>query len=163
MADDAGKMSQIQQKLERERKILDGNIRMRQATQNGQVQAQLDNAIRENRKGISYLEGVLRETQARSVGGRMSNLSLGGQNGGPAPPRHGQQQGYRGQMSPPRSQTGAPYIGDVGGYGDPRARGYSDIGQDQGMPARGPFSPGPPGSPTSKNRPNYSKLGMWAK
>lgn len=153
-------MSQIQQKLDRERKILDGNIRMRQATQNGQVQAQLDNAIRENRKGISYLEGVLRETQARSVGGRMGNLRLGEQNGGPATPRHGQQQGYRGPMSPPTSQTSASYIGDLGGYGDPHSGGYTRIGLDQGMPSRGPFSPGPPGSPTTKNRPNYSKLGM---
>lgn len=149
MADDAGKISDVQRKIDLQRQLMNGKIKMRQASDNPQVQAQLDTSINDGRKAISYLENALRELQSR-----MRSMSVE-QNGRAAAPRSSRQSQPL-PMLPGTIQTGGS---GRGGYGDPAYPGYSDASTDQGMPARGPFSPPAPGSPSSKTRPNYSKLG----
>lgn len=153
MAEDAARIADVQKKIERERIMLDATIRARQAHDNPQAQARADNQIREGQRGLQYLENSLRELQTRQ---RMGGMNLN-QNGAPAPPRHGQSSSYHG---PPQSgQQRQSYADNRSSYGDPKHGGYSNIHVDQGMPARAPFGPTTPGSPTSKPRPNYSKLG----
>lgn len=146
---DESKISDVQRKIDLQRQLMNGKMKMRQASDNPQVQAQLDTSINDGRKAISYLENALRELQSR-----VGNMSID-QNGRAPPPRNSR------QSQPLPSLPGAIQTGGFNhaGYGNPAYPGYSDASKDQGMPARGPFSPPAPGSPSTKTRPNYSKLG----
>ncbi|KAF1989428.1 hypothetical protein K402DRAFT_272425 [Aulographum hederae CBS 113979] len=144
----------VQRKIERERALITAANNMRQSTNNPAVLSRLDTQIRDGRRNIEYLEGRMRELQMRRMGSDMDNMSLGqNNNGGPAPPAHGQPSGYGG------SQDGRGYT-RPGDYGTAGSSGYSDLsGGTMPMPPNAPFArPGPSSSP--KPRANYSKLDL---
>ena len=152
-------ISQVFHKIEREKALIHAANAMRQSS-NPQVQHSLDAQVREGRRNIDYLEGRMRELQARRG---MENMSIDPRsNGGPAPPAHG------GNISPnrqmplsPQSQSRGGYSSNQGDYGDPGQGGYmNQLGAGTGaMPPKAPYGPSGPGSVVPKARPNYSKLG----
>lgn len=129
---------------------MDGASAMRQSTPNPQLQAQADVQMRESRRNIEYLDGLLRDLQMRQG---MDNMSIGDRNsGGRHPAYTGQQQSQYQPYGPDHVRAGS----DGPDYG---SGGYSDPRNPTPGPRRGPFGPpGPGGQP--KGKPNYSKLGM---
>lgn len=162
-------IGQVCHKIEREKALIHAANAMRQSS-NPQVQHSLDAQIKEGRKNIGYLEGRLNELQMRRMGQGMDSMSIGSSNnGGPAPPPHGnlspqQQNLHNNAFGPPNPppKTGMPgYLPDQGGYGSVGQGGSMDqLGGGQGMvPPRPPYGPPAPGSGMPKARPNYSRLG----
>ena len=152
MGDDV--IHDVQNKIEREKTLINGFNQMRNSTNNPAVQSQAENRIRQAQRNITYLQQTMQELQSRRLGQNMSNMSLGDQNGGARQP------GYGGQS---RYPDGSPYgPQDVGAgkradYGDGN---YSDLRNPAPGPNRAPYGPpGPGGAGTPKARPNYSRLG----
>lgn len=149
MSDDA-LIADIQSKIEREKRLIDGFTRMRQSANNPAVQANSDVQIRDSRRNIQYFESKLKELQMRRS---MGNISVGGD-------AHGSS-GYGGQTRPPGVSPYGPQ--DVGtrerpDYGE---GGYSTLDNPATGPPRAPFAPPGPGSSGGpKGRLNYSRLGM---
>lgn len=143
--DNSKTINDVRGKIERERRIMNGASAMRQSSPNPALQAQADVQIRESRRNIDYLDGILRDLQMRSG---MSNMSLGdGGRGNSQGGYTGQQQSYRGgnPYGPEHVRAGSVDAPDGSGYGDRH-------------PSNAPFGPsGPAGTPKAK--PNYSKLG----
>lgn len=164
----------VQRKIKREEKLIQGAMMMRNSTQNTSVQAQADNQIRESRRNIEYFEKTLRDVQMRRTSQGVGNLSLdpgGGSASGAGRPSTSSQARTGGSTAQSRSsdppQLSATFVpGGLGfedtEYGDLGSGGYSgqlDAGNGT-MPAQGPFTPPPPGTSVAKIRPNYSRLGM---
>ena len=150
MSDEA-LIADIQAKIEREKRLIDGFTRMRQsAGSNPAVQANADVQVRDSRRNIQYFESRLNELQMRRGMGGMSMTDTG-PSGGQA---YGAQGGY-----PPRSAPYGPQdVGSPADYGD---GGYSTSANPATGPPRAPFAPpGPGGGGPPKGRPNYSRLGM---
>ena len=149
MADDA-LIADIQSKIEREKRLIDGYTRLRQSANNPAVQANTDVQIRDSRRNIQYFESRLNELQARRG---MGNMSLGG-SGNNASSYGGQQPG--GPGSSPFGPQDIGY-GEQPDYGD---GGYSTPGNPATGPPRAPFAPPAPGTGAGlKSKPNYSRLG----
>lgn len=155
MNDDAA-IQDLNKKIEREKALIKGYEHMRQATQNAQVQSQVDSQIRDARKNMQYFEQTQRDLQRRKMGSDMGKMSISGK-GGPATPVKGR--------GPPvqtgqgmNNQQGYGY-GGGGGYGIPGPGGYSDGGAPGQMPPRAPYAPPSPADRSPRARPNYSKLG----
>lgn len=146
--DDAA-VQELIRKIDRENAIINAARQMSQATNNPAVSSRVDSQIREATRNINYFEQTLRDIQTRQMG----NLSVGG---GPAPPQHGM---------PPNGQSGrgsnnqSGYDTQQADYGAPGPGGYS-AGAGGMMPPRAPYAPPGPEERSSRQRPNYSKLGM---
>ncbi|KAI9803413.1 MAG: Serine/threonine kinase [Piccolia ochrophora] len=165
-------ISNVYRKIEREQKLIDGAMAMRQSTDNPSLQQRLDSQIREGKKNIGYLDERMRELQMRRMGQGVEGMSLGSNNnGGPAgsSQQHGNQRAptrspeWDGPPMPPPKQSMGGHGTDRGDYGDPGPGGYSQLGAGHGaMPPRPPFGPSAPSGagPTPKGRPNYSKLDL---
>ena len=130
---------------------MDGASAMRQSTPNPQLQAQADVQMRESRRNIEYLDGILKDLQMRQG---MDNMSFADRNSGGG--RHG---GYTGQQQSQYHPYGPDHVragsGEVPDYGH---GGYSDPRNATPGPPRAPFGPPGPGGHV-KAKPNYSKLG----
>ena len=161
-------IDQVSRKIEREKVMINAAMAMRQSS-NPQVQQSLDSQIREARKGLTYLEGKMRELQMRRMGGQGPDGPSSPRTG-PVPPAHGglapQAAGLRNQRegppTPPPKDGRSAYITDAGDYGNPGGGGYMDdlSGGHGMMPPRAPFGPPAPGAQVPKARPNYTKLGV---
>ena len=144
MSDEA-LIADIQSKIEREKRLIDGFTRMRQSAVNPAVQANTDVQIRDSRRNIQYFESKLNELQIRKSMSGMS-MSSDSSNRTSAP-------GYPGGLPYESQEVG----GERADYGD---GGYSTSTNTASGPPRAPFAPGGPGSgPANKSRPNYSRLG----
>ena len=149
MSDEA-LIADIQSKIERERRLIDGFTRMRQSANNPAVQANTDVQIRDSRRNIQYFESKLNELQMRRG---MGAMSVGG--GGA-----GGQQGYGAQGYPPGTSPYGPQDVGAGSRADYGDGGYSTSANPATGPPRAPFAPSGPGASTvPKARPNYSRLG----
>lgn len=146
----------VQRKIERERAIINAANQMRQATNNAQVTSRAESQIRDARRNMEYFEQTLQDLRRRRMGEGMSNLSMSG-NGGPPPPPGGS---ARGQAKGPYN---AQAYGQQADYGTPGPGGYSEGGAPGLMPPRAPYAPPGPADRSPRARPNYSKLGMYAK
>lgn len=155
MADDA-KIADVRRKIQRERQLMDGYSRMRQAAENQNVQSQVEAQIREGQRNIQYFESTLQDLIKRV------NSTTITQNGASTAAIAGQLGNYgrAGPQPSPYSTQGGQYGRERATYGDGGPGGYSNIDTNQGMPSRSPFGPQAPGSPAAKGRPTYSKLGM---
>lgn len=155
--DDAA-LQELIRKIDREKAIINAANQMRQATNNPAVNSRVDSQIRDARRNIQYFEQTLRDIQTRQVGGGMANMSLSASNaGGPPPPQHGVPQ--NGQSG--RGHNNQSGHGGSADYGSPGPGGYS-MGAGNGlMPPRAPYAPPGPQDRSPRNRPNYSKLGMY--
>lgn len=144
-------MNDVKSKIDREKRIMDGASAMRQSTPNPQLQAQADVQMRESRRNIEYLDGLLRDLQMRQG---MDNMSLRDRNIG------GRHTTYTGQQQSSYQPYGPDHVRASSGDGPDYGPGeYSDPRNPIPGPRRGPFNPpGPGGQP--KGKPNYSKLGM---
>jgi hypothetical protein len=146
---DEAAVQELIRKIDRENAIINAARQMSQATNNPAVSSRVDSQIREATRNINYFEQTLRDIQTRQKG----NLSVGG---GPAPPQHGM---------PPNGQSGrgsnnqSGYDTQQADYGAPGPGGYS-AGAGGMMPPRAPYAPPGPEERSSRQRPNYSKLGM---
>lgn len=146
----------IIEKIEREKKFIDSATRIRQATNNRDVNSRTDNEIHTSRRNIAYFEQTLRDLQRQSqpqqqhqgINSGVANLNLGP--GDPGMVGIAAQTGYGHNNQ--QGHGGGP------DYGDPGPGGYSMGGGNGLMPPRAPYAPGPPDVSTQK-RPNYSKLG----
>lgn len=139
----------ISGKIERERRLIDGYTRVRQSSNNPQVQSSTDVQIRDARRNIQYFESKLKELQTRRG---MNNLSLGGaSNGRP-------QQPGRGQPQPGYQPYGPESVGSRRDYG---AGGYSDPQVAETGPRRAPYDPPAPGAPPAKSGQRYTRLGTF--
>lgn len=143
----------VYKKIGRERALLQAANQMRQQTQNEQVRAKIDTQIKEGRRNIQYLEERMEElrvrSESRNSGGPSVSQVNALRNAGSQPP------------TPPPKDARGQYIetgNDMAGYG---TQEYSDIGgHGDMMPPRHPYAPPAPGSGISKQRPNFTKLGM---
>lgn len=152
MSDEAV-IADIQAKIEREKRLIDGFTRMRQSANNPAVQANTDVQIRDSRRNIQYFESKLNELQMKRS---MGNMSVSG--GGPSAGGYGEQRGPPGSSPYGPQDVGA---GDQPDYGD---GGYSTSVNPASGPPRAPFAPpGPASAPGPKGRPNYSRLGTSSK
>lgn len=157
MNEDAA-VQDIYRKIEREKALLEGYNRVRQATSNAVVNSKIESQIREAQRNIDYFQQTLNNLQQRRATESMRNLSLQqGGNGGPAPPLHGMPDNGMSGLGHNNQQG---YGGGTGSdYGNPGPGGYSGGGAPGMMPPRPPFASGPNDrSPAA--RPNYGKLGM---
>ncbi|KAI9815385.1 MAG: Serine/threonine kinase [Phylliscum demangeonii] len=134
MADDP-LISDVSRKIEREQRLIDGAISMRQSTDNQTLHQRLDAQIHEGRKNIDYLTEKMRELQLRRSGQAGDRTSDGGGHDGFYP--HGDRD--PGPV-PPASGPGRGYGTDLSGYGDPGPGGYSQqSGGHIMMPPRPPY------------------------
>lgn len=157
----------VQRKIKREEALIRGAMAMRNSTNNASVQNMADNQIREGRRNIEYFEKTLRDLQMRKMSQGVGSLSLGSEQDSTRPTSSTRASSIIGKerVSSDSPKTSATYVPSGGGfeeadYGDVGPGDYSsqlDAGSGV-MPARGPFSPPPPGAP-NKVRPNYSRLG----
>ena len=154
MGDDV--IQDVQNKIEREKTLINGFNQMRNSTNNPAVQSQAENRIRQAQRNITYLQQTMQELQSRRLGQDMNNMSMNDQRNGGS-----RQSGYGGQSQ--GGYSGSPYgpqdVGTTGraDYGDGN---YSDPNNPATGPNRGPFAPGGPGGAgVPKGRPNYSRLG----
>ncbi|KAI9728187.1 MAG: Serine/threonine kinase [Chrysothrix sp. TS-e1954] len=155
MSDDV--IQDVQNKIEREKTLINGFNQMRNSTNNPAVQAQAENRIRQAQRNITYLQQTMQELQSRRMGQDMNNMSLADQRGAGA-----RQSSYAGQS---QSGYGSPYgpqdvgTGGRADYGD--VGNYSDPSNPATGPNRGPYAPpGPAGAGAPRGRPNYSRLDL---
>ena len=144
MNEDAA-VQDLHRKIDREKAIINAANRMRQATQDAQVNSRVENQIRDAKRNMQYFEQTLHDLTAR--------MSISG-NGGPPPPRTSSAQPGARSVNSPQS------YGERSDYGAPGPGGYSQGGAPGLMPPRAPYAPPGPADRSPKARPNYSKLGM---
>ena len=123
----------LHRKIERERAIINAANAMRQATNNAQVNSRVDSQIRDARRNMQYFEQTLSDLQQRRAAPDMSNLSISGNGGPPAPP----------------PKNGPRDMDDYNQGGGPSMR-----------PPQAPYAGPGPSDRGPRQRPNYSKLGM---
>jgi classical protein kinase C len=122
----------LHRKIERERAIINAANAMRQATNNAQVNSRVESQIRDARRNMQYFEQTLADLQHRKMAPDMGNLSIS-ENGGRPPP-------------PPKNGS----------------RGMDDYNQGGGPGMRPPQPSYAQSGPSDRRqRPNYSKLGMY--
>lgn len=139
----------ISGKIEREKRLIDGYTRVRQSSNNPQVQSSTDVQIRDARRNIQYFESKLQELQMRRGVGAISLSNTS--NGKPQQPGRGQHQPQPGYL---------PYGPDsVGSRPDYGAGGYSDPRNPETGPRRAPYDPPAPGAPSPKQGQRYTRLG----
>ena len=143
--DDAA-ISDLYRKIDREKVLINNFNKMRQATNNSQVNSRIDSQVRDARRNLQYFEKTLQDLQTRKMGGDMANLNVS-DDSAPQPPSH-------------HSSTADSHQ-DAGSYGAPGPGGYSMGGGNGLMPPRAPYAPPAPGQSGTKNRPNYSRLDLF--
>lgn len=145
-------IADVQEKIQKEKKLISAANAMRQSTNNPAVLSRLDGQIRDGRRNIEYFESTLRDLEMRRVGSNMENMNL--QPGGSGSRKAGN------PLTPPPKDGWNGYMGqDQGGYGEGQS-GYSNLSGGQGlMPPRAPYAPSAPGA--QPKRPNYSRLGTY--
>jgi hypothetical protein len=151
--DDAA-VQELIRKIDRENAIINAARQMSQATNNPAVSSRVDSQIREATRNINYFEQTLRDIQTRQMG----NLSVSGagRGSGPMSPQHGMSpNGQSGRGS--NNQSG--YDTQQADYGAPGPGGYSAGAGGGMMPPRAPYAPPGPEERSTRQRPNYSKLG----
>lgn len=124
----------LHRKIERERAIINGANAMRQATNNAQINSRADSQIRDARRNMQYFEQTLADLQKRRNAPDVGNLSIAENSGRPTPP---------------------PKNGSRG------ADGYDQFGGPGMRPPQAPYAEPGPSDRGPRQRPNYSKLGMY--
>lgn len=76
----------ITKKIEREKALINAANAMRSQTNNEAVRSRLDSQMRDGRRNLQFFEEKLRDIQMRKVGHGVEGMSLGGDDGPPAPP-----------------------------------------------------------------------------
>lgn len=128
----------ITKKIEREKALINAANAMRSQTNNEAVRSRLDSQMRDGRRNLQFFEEKLRDIQMRKVGHGVEGMSLGGDDGPPAPP--------------PKDSSS---FGDQG-YGSTSRDGpTSDL-----QPPNPQFGAPGPGA-ASKTRPTFTKLGIF--
>lgn len=153
-SNDDATISDLLRKIDREKMLINAAQHMRNATNNSSVNSRIDSQMRDARRNLQYFEKTLQELQTRKLGGDMGSLSLDFASGGPPPPTHGA------PLSPGYQQE---VPNDPGSYGNPGPGGYSMGGGSGLMPPRAPYAPPAPTAGSPKGRPNYSRLGAYAR
>jgi hypothetical protein len=144
-------VAKVQQKIDRERALINAANAMRQSTNNPAVLSRLDGQIKEGRRNIDYFESKLRDVEVQRTTSGIDGMSL-------QPGASGSRNPNNPLTPPPKDGWNGGYVQEQSGYGAPPGPNANLSGGSGLMPPRAPYAATAPGAPNK--RPNYSKLGM---
>ncbi|KAL5116543.1 Serine/threonine kinase [Pleosporales sp. CAS-2024a] len=141
-------VAKVQQKIDRERALINGANALRQSTNNPAVLSRADGQIKDGLRNIKYFEEKLRDLEMQRTTSGVDSMSL---QPGPRNPNNP-------LTPPPKDGWSAGYGQEPGAYGLPQGPNASLSGGNVLMPPRAPYAAPAPGAPSK--RPNYSKLDL---
>jgi hypothetical protein len=142
-------VAKVQQKIDRERALINAANAMRQSTNNPAVLSRLDGQIKDGRRNIDYFESKLRDLEVQRTTSGLDNMSL----------QSGSRNTNNPLTPPPKDGWGGGYVQEQSGFTSPQGPNSNLSGGNVLMPPRAPYAPPAPGAPNK--RPNYSKLGTF--
>ncbi|KAH5021016.1 protein kinase C [Parastagonospora nodorum] len=141
-------VAKVQQKIDRERALINAANAMRQSTNNPAVLSRLDGQIKDGRRNIDYFESKLRDLEVQRTTSGLDNMSL----------QSGSRNTNNPLTPPPKDGWGGGYVQEQSGFTSPQGPNNNLSGGNVLMPPRAPYAPPAPGAPNK--RPNYSKLDL---